>query len=93
MNAKEVLGEVGALVVLGACLGGCGGSTRAFGGCVKDCIYGCVTYCNDFHDTSVDTGKDLCAAHTWIEGKTCADLGYTKDCGGNVHMKPADACT
>jgi hypothetical protein len=91
MNAKWALGWTCALLVLGAGLGGCGAAGS--GGCVKPCYYGCTTFCNDFHDTSSDTGKELCGSNTWNEGKSCADLGYTKDCGSNTHVKAGDACT
>jgi hypothetical protein len=81
-----------ACIAVGLGLAASGCDEQGAGACLKTCIYGCALYCQDFHDTSSDTGAELCGSNTWMEGQSCADLGYTRDCGDNVNVLGSSGC-
>jgi hypothetical protein len=81
---------VGAVAALAMTTAAC--TEAGAGACVKNCVYGCSYYCQDFHDTSSDTGAELCGSNDWTEGQSCDDLGYTTDCGNNVKVQGSASC-
>ena len=43
------------------------------------------SYCQNNFDE--ETCNDLMGSQDWVDGKSCEDLGYTVDCGGNEWHK------
>lgn len=74
---------LGALALLGACGNGSGACEKQYEG-----TYVAAEWCHDFHDEAGETGRtgeEICAeiGGAWTAGQSCADLGYTYECGDN----------
>jgi hypothetical protein len=74
---------VAAVVMCGAVvvLGGCGGSNDSTGACVQFVSAGAGSTCHGGWD-KVDCSQN--SDDQFFEGKTCADVGYTRPCGSGT---------
>lgn len=83
-----VLLTMALLAFVSACGIGGGGS----GACVFHHDDNSAYWCNDDWDPDECTEDNMAYADSHHPGDSCSDLGYTKSCGSNTHVKPGKSC-